>query len=61
MSKDLTINCLDGIQLAGTLFETEKLKGAVMIGPATGIRPYGSMHSNGLIPIKAKSQSLIII
>ena len=35
--KNITITCNDGIKLAGTLYTPEKLKGAVLIAPATGI------------------------
>ncbi len=38
-SKEIKITCPDGIALAATLFEPQKtLKGAIIIGPATGIK-----------------------
>lgn len=36
--EDIKIKCPDNIELAATLFVPQNLKGAVMIGPATGIK-----------------------
>ncbi|MEO0405018.1 MAG: alpha/beta hydrolase, partial [Bacteroidota bacterium] len=38
MTKNITIKCSDGFSLAGILFQPEQVKGAVLIGPATGIK-----------------------
>ena len=35
---DIKIACEDGFELAGTLYEPEQIKAAIMIGPATGIK-----------------------
>ncbi|MEM7039393.1 MAG: alpha/beta hydrolase, partial [Bacteroidota bacterium] len=37
-SQDISIVCSDGFELGGTLFRPDKVKCAVMIGPATGIK-----------------------
>lgn len=37
-SEDLKITCADGIELSGTCYHPEKLRAAVMLAPATGIR-----------------------
>ncbi|NRA59712.1 MAG: alpha/beta fold hydrolase [Psychrobium sp.] len=38
-SKEIKVTCPDGIALAATLFEPQKtIKGAIIIGPATGIK-----------------------
>lgn len=36
--KEITITCQDGVQLAGTVYTPETVKGAVMMAPATGIK-----------------------
>lgn len=36
--EDVRISCEDGIQLAATIYFPEKLQGAVMVAPATGIK-----------------------
>ena len=38
MKKEIKIVCEDGFPLAGTLYKTEQLRGAIMIAPATGIK-----------------------
>ncbi|WP_205161230.1 MULTISPECIES: alpha/beta hydrolase family protein [Arenibacter] len=36
--KDIAIECKDGFELAGTIYEPKSIKGAIMIAPATGIK-----------------------
>lgn len=36
--KDITIKCSDNIELSATVYQPETVKGAIMIGPATGIK-----------------------
>lgn len=35
--KDIAIECKDGFELAGTIYEPNSINGAIMITPATGI------------------------
>lgn len=36
--QDIKIKCEDNIELAGTIYKPESIKGAIMIAPATGIK-----------------------
>ncbi len=38
MQKEVNVRCSDGFELGATIFEATDTKGAVMIGPATGIK-----------------------
>lgn len=38
IKKDIAIECKDGFELAGTIYEPKSIKGAIMIAPATGIK-----------------------
>lgn len=46
--KDIAIECKDGFELAGTIYEPDFINGAIMIAPATGIkrRFYNSLASH---------------
>ncbi len=38
VTTDIDIVCTDNFQLSGTIYTPSKLKGAVLIAPATGIK-----------------------